>query len=261
MVEFPVDEVLARCLKVIAPLAEQKGLAIAADLTARAIVQSDRAIVQQIVTNLLANAIRYTHRGQITIRSRVIARGLCIEVEDSGIGIAPRDVPHVFDDYFRAHPTEDGGAGFGLGLALARRMASLVGGALSVESEVGRGSTFTLLLPPGVIVALSNSSQPPGEHPMSPAVANKTVRCQVVVQNEGGMHLRAASCFAQLARQYRADVRVRRNGQTVDGKSILDLVTLAAECGSTLDIEAVGSDAAEVVGELAKFLESGLRDT
>ena len=77
------------------------------------------------------------------------------------------------------------------------------------------------------------------------------------MQNESGMHFRAASCFVQLARQYRSDVRVCRDGHTVDGKSVLELATLAAERGATLDIEAVGPDAAEVVGELAKIVLSG----
>jgi phosphocarrier protein len=79
----------------------------------------------------------------------------------------------------------------------------------------------------------------------------------VVVQNESGIHFRAASCFVQLASQYRADVRIGRDGQIVDGKSVLEVATLAAECGATLDLEAVGSDAAEVIGELAKLLQSG----
>jgi signal transduction histidine kinase len=141
-------------------------------------------MLQQIVSNLLSNAIRFTHQGHITIRSRALLRGVCVEVEDSGIGIAPEDMPRVFDDYFQANPAGESSVGFGLGLSMARQMASLLGGTLSVESQVGCGSTFTLLLPPSALAVPSNSRQPcqPAQHQTPADGTHSTVRRQVVVQ-------------------------------------------------------------------------------
>ena len=200
-IEFPVDEVLTGCLQFVEPLARKKGLSLVGNLSADATVRSDRSMIQQIVTNLLSNAIRYTHRGYVTMRSRLDNRGLCIEVEDSGIGIGEADRMHVFDEYFRANAARQEGVGFGLGLAGARHTASLLGGTLSVESEVGRGSTFRLSLPSGLLVSPANSTEPcqNGQPKTTANGSDATVRRQVVVQNESGMHFRAASCFVQLA--------------------------------------------------------------
>ena len=107
-VEFPVDEVLNGCMQLVEPLARKKGLSLTGDLSADATVRSDRSMIQQIVTNLLSNAIRYTQRGYVTMRSRVDNRGLCIEVEDSGIGIGAEDQMRVFDEYFRANAAQGG---------------------------------------------------------------------------------------------------------------------------------------------------------
>jgi signal transduction histidine kinase len=149
--DFALDDALRDCVQVVRPLALQKGLPIVADLKAGAIVRSDPSMIRHIVGNLLSNAIRYTERGQIAVRSRVDEGGVRVEVEDTGIGIAPEDRARIFEEYFRADSGR--GGGLGLGLTLAREMSELIGGSLTVTSRSGEGSTFTLALPPRALVA------------------------------------------------------------------------------------------------------------
>lgn len=143
---FSLDPVLAACALVIKPLAAHKGLAVIEDLATDLAVRTDKAIVEQVLGNLLSNAVRFTQRGRVAIRSRADAGGIRIEVEDTGVGIAPEDQCRIFDEFFQAIPSRPGN-GFGLGLAIARRMAKLLGGDVTVQSVPGKGSTFTLMLP------------------------------------------------------------------------------------------------------------------
>ena len=79
---------------------------------------------------------------------------------------------------------------------------------------------------------------------------------RVTIANALGLHLRVAAQFVCLAQQFRADVRVHLDGKEADGKSILDLTTLAAACGTRLDLEARGPDAAEALSALCELIES-----
>ncbi len=142
--EFDLDEMLSACVEGVRPLATDKGLALVPDLRAGASIRSDRSMIWRLVANLLSNAIRYTRQGSILLRSRPDGRGFLVEVEDTGIGIAPADHGRIFDEHFRVAP---GGEGHGLGLAMARLTAEVLGGSLTVASELGRGSLFTLTLP------------------------------------------------------------------------------------------------------------------
>ena len=155
---FPLDVALANFVQVVQALASYKGIAVVKDLAAGATVRTDRAMLQQVVGNLLSNAIRYTVRGSITVRSRLDAGGVRVEVEDTGIGMTPEDQARIFEEFFQVDGTHRAiGEGYGLGLAVARRMAALMGGDLSVTSEPGKGSRFTLSLPPSVLEGTAGS--------------------------------------------------------------------------------------------------------
>ena len=111
---------------------------------------SDRQKVKQIVLNLLTNAIKFTPQGFVKVRVRPDdeRREMRIAVQDTGIGVAPQDREKVFEDFRQADNSvtrEYGGAG--LGLAICRRLASMLGGRIELESQLGRGSTFTLVIP------------------------------------------------------------------------------------------------------------------
>lgn len=148
---FPLDAAVANFVQVVRSLASYKGLAVVMELASGATLRTDRAMLQQVVGNLLSNAIRYTVRGSITVRSLVEGGAIRVEVEDTGIGMTPEDQARIFEEFFQVDGTHHAiGEGYGLGLAVARSMALLMGGELSVASELGRGSTFTLILPSAV---------------------------------------------------------------------------------------------------------------
>jgi phosphocarrier protein HPr len=86
------------------------------------------------------------------------------------------------------------------------------------------------------------------------------IRRHAVIVNPLGLHLRAAALFTQLARRFQAEVRVRCDGREVDGRSTLDLVTLAAGCGTTLEIEASGIDSEALLDALSDLIEAGFHE-
>ncbi|MEN4010857.1 MAG: HAMP domain-containing sensor histidine kinase [Bellilinea sp.] len=104
----------------------------------------------QVLDNLLINAFRYTPRGgRILLGARAGSRGeLLLTVQDSGSGIAPEHLAHIFDRFYRADPSRQSGQESGLGLSIARSIVEAHGGKLSVESRPGEGATFTISLPP-----------------------------------------------------------------------------------------------------------------
>ena len=107
----------------------------------------DRARVEQVATILLDNAVKYTEPGgTVTLEVGGDATGSTLSVTDSGSGIAPDHLPHIFERFYRADPARAAG-GTGLGLAIAGQIAARHGGRIDVATQVGRGSRFTLWLP------------------------------------------------------------------------------------------------------------------
>ena len=111
---------------------------------------SDPALVGQILRNLIANAIKYTHRGRIQLRSTACAAGVRLEVADTGIGIPADHLPYIYDEFYQIGVgTNAAREGYGLGLSIVHRLVGLLDLKLEVWSEVGRGSTFSLEMPAG----------------------------------------------------------------------------------------------------------------
>ena len=137
------------CLEKVAPLADGKGIEISSDLANEVSCQGDANRLDQILTNLLTNAISYNRAdGKITVRLKRDGGDAVIEVEDSGLGISPEDLPHVFERFYRADKARSSEEGHsGLGLAISREIAVAHGGEITVESALGEGSTFRLSLP------------------------------------------------------------------------------------------------------------------
>jgi len=114
------------------------------------VMYSDDAKIAQILRNLISNAIKFTEKGEVRVSSRLTADGSCviISVFDTGIGIAKENLPLVFEEFAQVDsPLQRKLKGTGLGLPLAKKFASLLGGGISVQSELGHGSTFTVELP------------------------------------------------------------------------------------------------------------------
>jgi two-component system, sensor histidine kinase len=113
-----------------------------------AVVITDAFLLKRALSNLLANAIRYTDRGRVLIGARRTARGLRFAVYDTGAGIAADQLTSIFEDFHQLGASgRAGGEGLGLGLGIVQRAARLLGLEISVRSVPGRGSTFTLLVP------------------------------------------------------------------------------------------------------------------
>ena len=114
---------------------------------ARVLGDPDR--LKQLILNLMTNAVKYTENGgAVTVSLTTAAENAYISVQDTGVGIPPEDLAHIFDRFYRvskARTRHRGGAG--LGLAIAQSIAQAHNGSISVESEVGVGSTFTVRIP------------------------------------------------------------------------------------------------------------------
>ena len=111
-------------------------------------VLADLDRLEQVLVNLIGNALSYTEKGLITIRAWTENRQIWIAVIDTGQGIAPEDLPHVFERFWRSgSASARNNRGSGIGLAISRRLIELQGGRIEVESELGKGSTFRFCLP------------------------------------------------------------------------------------------------------------------
>lgn len=146
---FRLSELLDRFLPEFRVQAQAKGL----DFQVRAegwVVKSDPALLETMLRNLLGNALRYTHTGQITLEVDGDADTVRILVRDTGIGIAPELQKEIFAEYFQvANPERDRNKGLGLGLAIVDRLARLLDHGIQVHSQPGVGSGFILELPAG----------------------------------------------------------------------------------------------------------------
>ena len=128
------------------PLAQAKGLAFAC-AASNAWVTSDQDMLERLLRNLLDNAVKYTERGRIEIGVEADAARVQIKVRDTGIGIDPRHRERIFEEYYQIrNPERNRRRGIGLGLAIVKRTCELLGHAIRVESEPGRGSAFELEL-------------------------------------------------------------------------------------------------------------------
>jgi len=131
------------------PMAEERGLTLEAKIDRVVAVVADPDRVGQVLRNLIANALWHTSpQGQITVETQPIDRGLRVMVTDTGEGIAPEDVPHVFDRFYRSDKSRTRlSGGSGLGLAIAKSLIEVMGGQIGVDSELNKGSRFWFTLP------------------------------------------------------------------------------------------------------------------
>ena len=145
---FPIASVLGRLALEFAPQARAKSITFDVQ-SSTAWVNSDEALIGQILANLSANAVHYTNTGQISVACQCDDAVLRVEVRDSGIGIAPEQQQSVFDEFRQLHDANgnDGKKGFGLGLAIVRRLCLLLDVPVKLNSTVGCGSTFSIDLP------------------------------------------------------------------------------------------------------------------
>ena len=148
---FSLDDLIEEVVELFAPAARRQGDVIELVLHEGLVISSDELRIRQILFNLISNAVKFTRDGTIEVRLEPCPRlstDVLIHVEDSGIGMTPEQLERVFDAFTQADAsTTRQYGGTGLGLALCRKLANLLGGSLVARSEPGKGSTFTLRLP------------------------------------------------------------------------------------------------------------------
>ena len=159
--EFLLSTLLSDEQKQLLPLARQKGLSLEVNVPRdNIVVRTDRIKLARILGNLIGNAIKFTESGGVRIEAHKNGTGTVqISVSDTGVGIAPEHISHIFDEFFQLrNPERDRAKGSGLGLTICKRLVDAMGGEMSVQSTPGRGSTFTLTLP-----AFATVPQPVGK--------------------------------------------------------------------------------------------------
>jgi CheY-like chemotaxis protein/HPt (histidine-containing phosphotransfer) domain-containing protein len=158
-VEYEVFDVLNDCYNMTLSRAAEKGLVFEMDIDSGipSVMYGDEVHLRQIINNLLSNAVKYTHVGKIVLRVKELSRKdnsveLDIEIEDTGIGIREEDMDKLFMNFTRLDEKKNRNIeGTGLGLPLTEKLVKLMGGNISVKSEYGKGSVFTVNLSQNII--------------------------------------------------------------------------------------------------------------
>ena len=148
---FPLAELIAQVVNTARPLAERKGVEIRVESSAGLHFRTDRVKLERILQNLMGNGVKFTDRGRVEVIVTTSGRDATLEVVDTGVGIPADQLETIFEEFYQAGNSERAKTkGFGLGLSIARRLTRLIGGDLAVNSEVGRGTHFSVILP-GVV--------------------------------------------------------------------------------------------------------------
>jgi len=154
-------EVFDELNKVHAGAARSKGLGLHFE-DGHLAVHAARLPLTRILSNLLSNAIRFTEAGRVSVRAHSVDGDVCIEVSDTGIGIAAEHLPQVFDEFYQvSQHSRDRSHGLGLGLSIVKRLGESIGASVAAQSALGQGSTFSVRLPAAPIDAVALKAPPP----------------------------------------------------------------------------------------------------
>ncbi len=155
-----VASVISKAADSIQPHATRKDIEIITSLEEPlSPIFGDEGTLAEVLINLGNNAIKYSYAGsQVLIKANEADDHVMISITDTGVGISKEDLPFIFDDFYRGRTSQTGERGYGLGLALSQRIVEIHNGSISVESELGKGSTFVIRLP---IYCSDHHPQPP----------------------------------------------------------------------------------------------------
>jgi len=269
-----VRETLAHLGRMYMPLAENRklGFEMVVDKDIPETIFSDRSRIEQILTNLVGNAIKFTDHGKVTLEAQRQSReplrlgeplrdGIAFRVIDSGIGVAPEDQERIFEAFEQV----EGGSqrrhgGTGLGLAISRELAQLLGGELTMSASPGGGAAFEVWLP------LEAPHDTDGEHPKQPALPAEPAAARALAPVakpdvlESGVRARSAEPGPLLiieddlnfAEQV-SDIAAERGLHTVlakDGTTGLHLARVHTPCAIVLDLRLPDIDGHTVIERL-----------
>jgi len=145
--DIDIPQLLEEACELFLPLAAERGITLNLNVTEGLHIRTDRSGLQRIVCNLMENAIKYTHKGgSVSLCGESRDHQIVITVQDTGIGIAPNDLPHIFDRFFRTDQSRSQ-PGNGLGLSLVKAITTNLGGSVEAQSRLNDGSTFFINLP------------------------------------------------------------------------------------------------------------------
>ncbi len=277
-------DVNAEVEAMVAPLhwgAMQKSLEIHMLLSPEPIIiQADRHRFTQILTNITSNAIKFTHKGSINIRTFIRREPdgqdlAAIEVEDTGIGISDEFLPNLFEEFRQGANREYGGTG--LGLAISKRLAMRMGGAIEVQSRPGKGSSFTVLFP---LVDVGRApkllpiehEEPPQSMEADPTPPQRGIPILVVEDNVETQRLLTAylgdqyrllfaqnshEVFASLEKEIPELILMDINLPGRDGLSITEDIRKGTRCPN---VAIIALTAYAMSGDRQRFIEAGCTD-
>lgn len=160
--DFELGDLLTELSELMQPQAHAKGLQLTLEEIPSLTLHTDRGKLRQTMLNLIGNALKFTEQGRVSVSAKRHEGGLQIHVTDTGIGILESHQQRVFDSFRQVDMSDDRKhEGTGLGLAISRKFMHLLGGDIRLESEFGKGSTFSVVLPAKVILSEPIQSVPP----------------------------------------------------------------------------------------------------
>jgi PAS domain S-box-containing protein len=206
--QVTVSGIVGRALETVRPLIDQRKHELTLSLPPEPIwLYADASRLEQVVTNLLTNAVKYTNEGgHIWLSARQEGDKAVLRVRDTGLGIAPAFLPHIFDLFSQAERTSDRSqGGLGIGLALAMRLVEMHEGTIAASSTLGQGSEFVVSLPVDLSTAPPKKTQRPATEIAEPLDA--VLRVLIVDDNED-----AATALELLLQQAGHSVRAAHTG-------------------------------------------------
>ena len=251
-----IEETIENIMERLDPLAREKGIRLEKNIDQNlSAITCDGNRLHQILQNIMGNAVKFTSRGGVTVSARHDQETISVKVSDTGIGIAPTDLPHIFEEFRQVDGTASRSyEGTGLGLAIAYKTAQLMGGDISVESTPGKGSTFTLHLPVNTSQApepAQVSSRPEEKKKKSPVQTatdpcyplppvNNTKRLLVVEDNESAV-IQIKMILENAG--YHVDI-------ATSGQQALNYIAGTIPDGIVLDLMMPGMDGFEVLEKM-----------
>jgi PAS domain S-box-containing protein len=277
--EINITEEVNDIVTMMAPVAQKKNLTLKSVIEKETVIAKlDKRLLHSIITNLVNNAIKYTHKGGIIIELSIAISGgkkyAMISVIDTGIGIAKEDQETIFDEFRQVSEGYNRHfEGAGLGLTIARKFAEKMGGSISLQSEVGKGSTFTVVFPAEESASVDESKDHVLIEKNLPTPVGKSKKVLVVDDDlatrkivelflRGEIEIESASNSKDATDLLSNDTYslVLMDISLGKGVSGIELLNNLRTIPSYKNVPVIAVTAHAMVGDKEKFLESGFND-